>query len=806
MAEKVTVRFEQFDSEASGDIISSGPVVVDGQLETTQQLGSLVLRGQSGDEVDIPENALEDSFYLESNAEGYKLLVADEEGEFSEYEVQNGSYFFSTTENLFYEFKNNEWLEKPSQSLVYYIRKVTESVAPGIVDLKFRGAYFSYRELTDSWQEILLGTHTHVNKDFLDRLGAVDIDGPVGTKKFFTLEVKDTDDSEATYEYDLNWEDFPNIKGLPETPEGERDLYLGYDEDGNPEWKNDFIAAQTFQLKTKQVTSSSISVTFEDVLFDSTLDEVLVLAGKFFVYNRTVSYNAETKVLTVNLVSDEDSSTEVEAFEAGETISVLIIRNGASAILDSLAKDYITKAEAVTLLSGGSVNLNDYAKKTDLRNYAKKYHTHSQFARADHDHDYRYAMFNHTHDNYLTRQAALSLIEKVIGNHPDILTNLQAISDYLVENSPELVTLATKTDLEDIQNQIDIINSTFGTRVQTFLNSEATVQSERVITNFADENGDAKNLDQVLTELRADLDDDYGNIHIEEVFLKEEIPVILGEDEYQGNYEDGDVISEASNLTEVLTNLFQRRIIPTYQAGELQVEFDAPQLIEVGETIEVDVEAQFVRRDSGLLNRYEIFKTIGSNPEQKIESFTSIQNVSVDVAAADQPTILRVEGSYETGLPKYDNIDTYFNRTSSQYEVPGKILAGDTNITVYSVSGRRALFHGGYTEELDLEDSEISSTIRNNFEKAILASYTNFEIESIISEESEYILFAMPNSEGSLSKILYKDQGNINIIDKFSTAQVSISGANGSTPIFYKVYYYKLPIKTINEMSLVFKK
>jgi hypothetical protein len=802
MADKVTVRFEQFDSEASGDIISSGPVVVDGQLETTQQLGSLVLRGTSGDEVDRPEDAAEDSFYLENSSEGYTLLVSDAEGVFTEYEIENGSYFFSTNDNLFYEFKNNEWREKPSQSLVYYIRKVTEPVAPGIVDLRYRGAYFSYRELTDSWQEILLGTHTHTNKDFLDRLGAVDIDGPVGTKKFFTLEVKDTDDSEATYEYDLNWEDFPNIKGLPETPEGERDLYLGFDEDGNPEWKNDFIAAQTFQLKTKQVTSPTLSVTFEDVLFDSTLDEVLVLAGKFFVYNRTIAYNAQTKVLTVNLVSDEDSSTEVEAFEAGETISILIIRNGASAILDSLAKDYITKAEAVTLLSGGSVNLNDYAKKTDLQGYAKKYHTHSQFARVDHNHDYRYAMFNHTHDNYLTRKSALSLIEEVLGKHPDILTSLQAISDYIVENSPELATLATRTDIDDIQAQIDTINSTFGTRVQTFLDSEATVQSERVITNFADEAGNAKNLDQVLTEFRADLDDDYGNVHIEEVFLQEEIPVILAEDEYQGNYENGDVISETSNLTEVLTNLFQRRIPPRSIAGELQVEFDAPQLVEVGETIEVDITANFDRRDSGMLNRYEIFKTIGTNPEQKIESFTSIENVSVEVTAIEQPTLLRVEGSYETGITKYDNIDTRLGITSNPYIVQ----AGDTNITVYSMSGKRALFHGGYTEELDLEDSEVSSMIRNNFEKVILASYTNFEIESVIPEESEYILFALPNSEGSLSKILYKDQGNINIIDKFQIAQVSISGANGSTPVFYKVYYYRLPIKTINEMSLIFKK
>jgi hypothetical protein len=809
MAEKVTVRFEQFDSEASGDIITSGPLVVDGQLETTQQLGSLVLRGTSGDDAGQPQNPLQNSFYLEENESGLTLLISNAEGTFLEYEsIQNGMYYFSTNANLFYQYKNNGWSEKPVQSILYYVRNVFDSVAPQVVqDLKFRGAYFSYRELTASWQEVLLGTHTHENKDFLDRLGAVDIDGPVGTKKFFTLEIKDTDDSEATYEYDLNWEDFPNIKGLPETPEGETDLYLGYDENGNPEWKNNFIAAQTFQLKSTQITSTSLTASFEDVLYDQTLDDVLVLAGKFFVYNRAVQYNPSTRVLTVTLVADPNSDSEVEAFEVGETVSILIIRNGAASILDTLAKDYVTKSEAITLLTGGSVNLNNYVKKTDLTGYAKKYHTHSQFARADHDHDYRYAMFNHTHSDYLTRNATLSLIEEVLAVHPDILTKLQAISDYLVENSPELATLATKTDLADIQAQINTINSTFGERVQTFLDSEATVQSERVLTNFVDQGGNTMNLDEVLTDLRNDLDGDYGNIDVDEVFVKDDIPVILAEGETQGNYKNGDILDSSININEVLIKLLQREIIPTYEPGELDVEFTAPQLPEVGELINLQINPTYIRNDSGLLNKFEVFKKIGSGPIEVAHTSAFLEPIVLNITPTDQPTVITVTAGFEDGLPKYTNIDTYYERFDEEHEVPGKILAGDTNITVLSITGKRALFYGGCVNELDLTDVEnAGELIRSNFQKVVLSSNTNFEINSFIPANGKHILFALPESEGTLTKILYRDQGTIDILSLFQVRQISIPGANGVTPIFYKVYCYTLPIRTINEMNITFIK
>ena len=63
-------------------------------------------------------------------------------------------------------------------------------------NLKYRGAYYFYNYETDSWQEIVVGTHTHENKEFLDKMGAFDFgDEEVGTQRHLVLEVTDTDDT-----------------------------------------------------------------------------------------------------------------------------------------------------------------------------------------------------------------------------------------------------------------------------------------------------------------------------------------------------------------------------------------------------------------------------------------------------------------------------------------------------------------------------------------------------------------------------------------------------------------------------------
>ena len=787
MAEKVTVRFEQFDSEGSGDIITSGPIIVDGQVEQLSQLDTLVYKGPSGSLAGRPTNPLTDSFYLQEDVNGDYTLFQFNGTAYEEYAVPNKTYFFSDTDKNIYEYSMNEWQEKPSQSLVYYVRNVFEKISEGIEESKYRGVYYSYNYLFDGWQEILLGTHSHENKEFLDRLGAVDITGPVGTKKFFTLEIKDTDDSDATYEYDINWEDLP--KALPQIPEDKSNFYLGYDEDGNPEWKNNFVAAQSFQVVKQVVAANSTSISFENIQFNPVLDTALVMSGKIFVHNINVNYTGTT--LTINLISDP--TDELLEFDAGETVTLILIRNGAGAILDQLASGYWSKEEALHVLSGGSVNLKDYAKKSDLLSLARKYHTHSQFAREDHTHDYRYALYHHNHDDrYLTRRGALNLIEEVLAIHPDIVDKLQAISDYLVANMPALATLATKTDIDDINNQINIINSTLNTRIQDYLDSESVViQSEKVKTNFVDEGGINKNLNQVLTELRNDLDNDYGTIKTSETELDETITVNLGADTYMGGYDNGDQIASGSTMYAILQKLFTREIFPTYTEPSVSFQVSyTPN--EIGTSVNVTVTPTFIKGNSGGLNEMTL-KKIVEGIEETVASYNEAPaQINFETLLTEENVEFRIETSYKLGLPLYSNL----NNVS-----PGQILAGNLDDYIFTVDGKRAVFFGSFETNQTLNSALVRSTTRY-----IPSSYTSFEIEMVVPSGRKYMIFAMPQSEGNLTRIIYKDQGNVNIIDKFGVETITVDAANGLFPALYNVYYYELPLLTMGEMSLVFKK
>jgi len=75
-----------------------------------------------------------------------------------------------------------------------------------------------------------------------------------------------------------------------------------------------------------------------------------------------------------------------------------MINNGVSTTINKLAKDYITKEEAIILLSEGKIDLSKYATKNDFYKKADKYHVHSDYSKIDHTHDYRYSPYHHTHD------------------------------------------------------------------------------------------------------------------------------------------------------------------------------------------------------------------------------------------------------------------------------------------------------------------------------------------------------------------------------------------------------------------------
>jgi hypothetical protein len=824
MAEKITMRLEQFDSVEDGDITLSGPI----QLLTTVSV-----------------------------------------------------------------FENLASIEDPEDGAVVYVENVTNEPS----SLRYRGAYFSYRELDGEWKEILIGTHSHDNKEFLDRLGGVDfgewkdlsentnvfiqttkpttgltnnslflntteeislelydsltqtwtditekltvtenyftsvpklgdyvyykdtlretpsqrlyIFFPIqkNEKKIFTLEVIDTDNTEATYEYNLNWQDLPEFD-IPTVPT-EDGKYLSYNSDKMLEWKNNFIAAQTFQIKNTLVEEDTTTVNFSDVIFDNSLDDVLVLAGKFFVYNikRPIDYNQTTKVLTIELVSDENSSQEVEMFEAGETITVLIIRNGAASILDSLAKDYVTKSEAITLLTGGAVNLKDYLRKEDGLKLAKKYHTHSQFSRVGHDHDDRYALFKHTHSQYLTRKAAIALIEEQLNLHPDILTTLTAISNAIDSDVDLQTFLENVTAIQDVQAEIDTINEKFEeyyTKTQIdalFVNKKIRSDQVNVVVSEQDTNkyeffrttlGEPRDLTDILIDIKEDLDNDYGSIETDEVLLKESIEVKLGQGGFIGEYDNGETIEEGQTLSQIIKNLVQRDIIPTYIEPSISFNLQYNELSEIGETIDVKIIPVFIKGNSGGLHRI----TVSENGVTLFSSLNENEFDEIDIEVTlKENTELLIESSYDEGLPLYSNLGTL---------APGRILEGDFEDETILLKSHRALFYGSSlsTETID------SSFIRSNIKK-VLSSYTNFEVEYTAPIGSRFIVFAMPSIEaGTLISIHYKEQGNLDVTDLFNLTQVgvdSLEPVQGSVPL-YNVYTLELPLSSQQKMTFTFKK
>ena len=57
-------------------------------------------------------------------------------------------------------------------NVVVYVKNVTE-----LEGYRYRGAYFRYNYVTYGWDEVAIGTHTHENKDIIDKITS----GEIGT-------------------------------------------------------------------------------------------------------------------------------------------------------------------------------------------------------------------------------------------------------------------------------------------------------------------------------------------------------------------------------------------------------------------------------------------------------------------------------------------------------------------------------------------------------------------------------------------------------------------------------------------------
>jgi hypothetical protein len=882
--EKVTLRFEEFDNDSDNTIISSGPISVYAYADDVTALNALPL------------------------SPNFPQLV-----------------------------------DGVSPSTVVYVRNVTNESDP--LSSRSRGAYFKYNYSTDSWGEIALGTHSHENKEFLDRLGDFDLTASNMGKGMLVLEV-DSPDNGITFDYDVRFEEIP--ESLPLVPSGNdtNPLFLGIKNSGKVltnvaatltqssrqvqlpfnegklllpgqkivkvsgtgefgdyaeiesvdyntdivtlntphvlsgnvvfnidlrrevDWSDRLVAPQTFIVKYKQLGDSASSISFEDINYNSSTDEVLVLDDTNFVTERNISYNSLTKVLTVTL-------TAGGTFSGNSKITLIVLKNGASAILDEIAADYLTKEEAVNLLTGGSINLRGYATQQDIRGKANRYHSHSQYARYDHDHDYRYANFNHTHSEYLTRSAALRLIEEVLYLEPDIVDTLKDISDIVeqyVSNrdlyqwsgtewvmitdiystepvSPDdgdiwkdgnqyrkyinntwtvmtvnltqptnpttgdyytvspldilLSSLPSKADLANVQSSIDTINAKL---LNMFDNNASTnVDLRDRMKSFLTEfefNGsqvrviDArdlvkKDLQEVLDDLRYDLDNDLANVNTTDVLIDTDITVNLGANGSIGSYNTDDVIPSNRTLTQVITELVQRRVYPVYTTPQYTVNFTGDTYTSPQSTVEITVVPTFIQNDAGPLTLYRITRSDQEVPLLDLSNLSATDTFNISVGLTPVTITVRIE--YAEGVVKLDNFgDASPNgRITSNHE--------ERTFTIYPVNP----ILKGFSDEPfpSLMSGDRANFIKDNTQPYPAQNYNSFSHELIVPSGQKTIIFAVPHGNNTVEKVLYREQGDIDIIgpDMFTPSEIITIDS-----VEYDIYIYEMPVQTRSAMTLVF--
>jgi hypothetical protein len=702
---------------------------------------------------------------------------------------------------------NYSWqeLEKNTNTLFvdttnYLLYKAVRTVTNGVVDMAWisipmtYGVSFPFEpNIKDAYYR------TDLNKLY------VFAGAKAGDRKMLTLEVTDPDNSEFTYSYDVAWMELP--ENMPIVPEDvEAGSYLGLDSANKPVWKNSFAPTQVFQVKRITIVSENPGIDEEpagtilhvaDVDYDASTDEVLVMDGNFFLHNRDIIYDSNLRVLEVH--ANEGS------FDVGEIITVIIIRNGTAAIMDQLAADYVTKADAISLLSGGSVNLRNYATKTDLQTRALKDHYHSEYARHQHDHDYRYANFKHTHDEYLTRRKVLELIQERLQMDPNTLDILQQISDYLAVNQTGLYdfinglnNVAGEADIDNLQAQIDALHNTYydqgelTTFVNSYIENYYGIRTYQIRTEYIDTFGVPKNLTQVLQEIKDDIDGDLRVIDSENVTLNSPIEIELGPDGYVGDWDTGESIPEGMTLQAIIEKIVRRKIEPTYEAPEVIVTFDMPELVEIGETITATINSLYEINDGGSLDTYKVELSSGLESNVLLSS-NQIEEYTGNITFTDEEATISVYATYNGGPTKYDNLGNAYPDE--------RILAGTTEIIEKVYTPVRGIFYGSLSTV-----ETINSTTVRSVSRYLNDDYTNFEIDYTIPVGSRMIIFALPTNEGTLDEIQYREQFYADILPNFTVQQITVEGANGATGIIYNVYSYTLPFANTNKMHLKFIK
>ena len=366
-------------------------------------------------------------------------------------------------------------VEAENKSIVAYVNNLYLQQDPA----QKNGAYFIYDINKKRFIKALLGQHDHRNKDILDEItqsfDEISETDNISTKVLTIRKEISEGMGGLSWDFHPQWKD---IDVIPDKPTDGKEYILKVGSDGDIAWSDKLSSSIAFVKKEKSLISDQSSVDFDvDLSFDDQgviIDSILLFKNSLYVSNLVSVYDQNAKILTVSL-------TGGELFNEGDLLTLILIRNTSAEMLSKLSDEYVSKKEAIEILSSGTINLRDYAKKESLYRYSLRNHIHTRYAARDHAHWGVYADYYHNHNGlYMTRDDVNQILGNILSINPDLIDIISSIASDLETLQETFVAKAIYdqyiSDTNARLNDLEVIDEN-----QLYINPNTGEVSKRVV-------------------------------------------------------------------------------------------------------------------------------------------------------------------------------------------------------------------------------------------------------------------------------------------------------------------------------------
>jgi len=257
-----------------------------------------------------------------------------------------------------------------------------------------------------------------------------------------------------------------------------------------------------------------------------------------------------------------------------------------------------------------------------------------------------------------------------------------------------------------------------------------------------------------------------------------------------GNYNPGDTIASGTDVTEVLRNILNKTIAPTYTQPTFSISPVNAANIESGVSVQAIVNLSWAQNDAGALINYARGATTvpASTNTWILPTFFTIYN-ALGNGEPDSHTV-SVDAVYGEGAIKNDS--------DGNPSPLGHVAAGTIRSSAVYRAYRKA-FYGVVPDTFTVTSAGVralNSSMLNPVEG------TSFNISVVAGNKT--VVFAYPaylSAPNSVFSVLM----NANITDVFTESSISVLDAAGLNAINYRVFIYTalVPFPTTDTFTVI---